>query len=132
MTRKGRLARRHQRLSVFVSNRRGSSSAKQTRSNGPTPRSQGCTNQMPGWRPWPRTSAISARLHGRPQPRQTVLPPRSPVPKAAEAERLARIRARDRRERRRREAETARAVIVASEVVLEKLDTSIELASDLR
>ena len=52
--------------------------------------------------------------------------------KAAEFERTARVRAKDRRERQRREAETARAVIVACDVVFAKLDTSIELASDLR
>ena len=52
--------------------------------------------------------------------------------KAAESERAARIRAKDRRERQRREAETARAVIAASDIVFVKLNMSIELASNLR
>ncbi|MBC7633072.1 chromosome segregation protein SMC, partial [Aeromicrobium sp.] len=51
---------------------------------------------------------------------------------AAEAEREARIRAKERRERQLREAETARAVIVASDQVLARLEQSVARASALR
>ena len=51
---------------------------------------------------------------------------------AAGAERAARIRARQRRERQVREADTARAVIAASDVVLARLEVSISTAARLR
>ncbi|MGZ8720494.1 MAG: chromosome segregation protein SMC [Aeromicrobium sp.] len=51
---------------------------------------------------------------------------------AAEAEREARIRARERRERQVREANTARAVIAASDLVLARLEVSIATAAALR
>ncbi|MGH3424962.1 MAG: AAA family ATPase, partial [Nocardioidaceae bacterium] len=51
---------------------------------------------------------------------------------AAREERDARHRAEERRERRRREAEVARAVISAGEVVLERLESSIALAAEQR
>ncbi|MEO6470362.1 MAG: chromosome segregation protein SMC [Aeromicrobium sp.] len=52
--------------------------------------------------------------------------------KAAEAEREARIRAKERRERQVREANVARSVITASEVVLARLEVSISKAAELR
>jgi chromosome segregation protein len=51
---------------------------------------------------------------------------------AAEAEREARIKAKERRERQVREAEAARAVIAASDQVLERLEQSIARAATLR
>jgi chromosome segregation protein len=51
---------------------------------------------------------------------------------AAEAEREARIKAKVRRERQLREAETAKAVIAASDRVLERMERSIAQASALR
>lgn len=51
---------------------------------------------------------------------------------AAEAEREARVRAAERRERQLREAETARAVVAATDVVLARLEVSIGQASTLR
>lgn len=51
---------------------------------------------------------------------------------AAEAERQARVRAAERRARQLREAETARAVITASDRVLVRLERSIARASELR
>ena len=51
---------------------------------------------------------------------------------AAEAEREARIRAKERRERQIREANTARAVIAASDVVLARLEESIAEAARVR
>ena len=51
---------------------------------------------------------------------------------AAEAEREARIKAKERRERQLREAETAKAVIIASDRVLARLEQSIGQASALR
>ncbi len=51
---------------------------------------------------------------------------------AAEAEREARIKAKERRERQLREAETAKAVIYASDLVLARLEQSIAQASTLR
>ncbi|MCW2986042.1 MAG: smc, partial [Conexibacter sp.] len=51
---------------------------------------------------------------------------------AAEAERVARLRAAERRERQLREAETARAVIAASDRVLARLEGSIAQASARR
>ena len=52
--------------------------------------------------------------------------------KAAETERAARVKAAERRERQLREAEIARAVIVASDRVLARLEVSITQASTLR
>ena len=52
--------------------------------------------------------------------------------RAAETEREARKRAKERRERQIREAEVARSVIAASEVVLARLETSITTAAELR
>ncbi|WP_374999664.1 chromosome segregation protein SMC [Aeromicrobium sp. CTD01-1L150] len=51
---------------------------------------------------------------------------------AAAEEREARIRARERRERQLREAETARAVVAVSDVVLDRLETSIAAAAEQR
>ena len=51
---------------------------------------------------------------------------------SAETEREERIRARERRERQIREAEAARAVIAVGEVVLARLETSIQLAARSR
>ncbi|MDX6278147.1 MAG: chromosome segregation protein [Nocardioidaceae bacterium] len=51
---------------------------------------------------------------------------------AAAAERDARIRAVERRERQLREAETAKAVLAASELVLARLERSVAQASELR
>ncbi|MCW2988526.1 MAG: smc, partial [Solirubrobacterales bacterium] len=51
---------------------------------------------------------------------------------AAAAERDARVRAVERRERQLREAETAKAVLVASELVLARLERSVTQASELR
>ena len=51
---------------------------------------------------------------------------------AAEAEREARQKAAERRERQRREAETARAVVAATDLVLVRLDASITRATVLR
>ncbi|MGA8850961.1 MAG: AAA family ATPase, partial [Aeromicrobium sp.] len=51
---------------------------------------------------------------------------------AAEAEREARQKAAERRDRQRHEAETARAVVTASDQVLARLDRSIQRASERR
>lgn len=51
---------------------------------------------------------------------------------SARSEREARIKARERRARQLREAEAARAVVAVTDVVLERLDTSIGRASALR
>ena len=51
---------------------------------------------------------------------------------SAETEREARIQARERRERQIRESEAARAVIAVGEVVLARLETSIEQAAERR